>query len=104
MSVKRPWQELRTVLVSILESNNVYYQAPSKEQMRYPAILFERDHMDVERANNKLYAQNNKYKLTYIDPLPTDTVQEKLLKLPYCTHDRHYTSDGLHYDVFTIYF
>ena len=55
-------------------------------------------------ADNRLYLQNNKYTVTYVDALQTDTVPYALLALPNCSHDRHYTSDNLHHDVFTIYF
>lgn len=104
MSEKKPWQDLRAILVALLGSDNVYYQAPSKERMRYPCIIFERDYINTVKADNKLYSQNNRYILTYVDPLPTDVIQEKLLKLPFCTHDRHFTNDNLHHDVFTIYY
>lgn len=104
MSNRKPWQDLRKVFIQILGTNNVYYQAPSKEKMSYPAIIFERDRMDTVKADNYLYSQNNRYTVTYVNPLPTSAVQEELLKLPYCTHDRHFTSDNLHHDVFTIYY
>lgn len=104
MSENKSWQSLRSIFVAILGSDYVYYQAPSKEKMHYPCIIFERDRMESVRANNALYSQNNRYTVIYVDPLPTNNVQEELLKLPFCTHDRHYTSDNLHHDVFTIYY
>lgn len=104
MSEKKSWQNLRLLLVEVLGSDYVYYQAPSKEKMHYPCIIFERDRLDSVRADNKLYSQNNRYTITYVDPLPTTEVQGKLLMLPFCTHDRHFTNDNLHHDVFTIYY
>lgn len=101
---KRDWRELRALLVEILGSENVYYQPPSKEKLHYPAIIFERSDMGKINADNKLYLQNNRYTVTYIDPLQTDRVPYALLAIRGSSHDRHFTSDNLHHDVFTIYF
>ncbi len=101
---KRDWRDLRAILVNILGSDNVYYQPPSKEKIHYPAIIFERDSIGKIDADNRMYLQNNRYTITYVDALQTDRVPYALLALPSCSHDRHFTSDNLHHDVFTIYF
>lgn len=95
-------KELQSKLEELLGSRNVYYQAPSK--MEYPCIKYSKKKPDTKHANNKVYFRLNYYELIVIDRKPDNPVIEKLLELPYCTYDRHYTGDNLNHDVLTIYF
>ena len=97
-------ENLQTILESLLGSENVYYQPPETIKMRYPAIRYNRSRMDSKYANNKKYSMMDCYELTVISRLPDDPVIKKLLQLPYCSYDRHYESDNLNHDVFTLYF
>lgn len=96
--------ELQDLLESIIGNENVYYNPPSNTSMNYPAIKFEPYKIDTLRANNKLYKANVCYSITVISRLPNDNTVEKLLSLPMCSFDRHYTYDGLNHDVLKLYY
>ena len=96
--------ELHNVLVKILGSNNVYFQPPANVRMKYPAILYSRNDMNNQHADNIPYVQKMGYQIVYISKDPDDPVVQKIAGLPYCRYDRHYNSDNLNHDVFSIYF
>ena len=94
--------DLQTTLETLLGSRNVYFQPPSSIKMSYPAIVYSRKNVTLLRANDNIYSQLPEYELTLIDPDPDSEFIEKLLQLPYCRFDRHFTSDNLNHDVFSI--
>lgn len=96
--------ELQTKLEELLGSRNVYYQPPATIQMSYPAIVYSKELYDIKTANDYIYLKKKRYSLTVIDRRPDNPVIEKLMELPLCGYDRHYTSDNLHHDVLTIYY
>jgi len=83
---------------------HVYFQQPSNVQMAYPCILYMRDSADTEFADNKPYRYTQRYMVTVIDEDPDSVIPAKLAALPQCTYDRHYVADGLHHDVYHLYF
>lgn len=97
-------RELQTLLEEILGSRNVYYQPPPSIMMRYPAIVYSRYDIENFHANNHVYAQKVAYSVTVIDKNPDSEYVKKISMLPLCSYDRHYVSDNLNHDVFTLYF
>lgn len=96
--------ELQTLLENILGSRNVYYQPPASVSMKYPAIIYSRDNIRNTFAGNRVYAQALAYSITVIDKNPDSEIVKKVSQLPMCTFDRHYVSDNLNHDVFTLFF
>lgn len=96
-------ESLQSKLEEILGSRNVYYQPPESLKINYPAIIYNREKIDIKRANNKNYIKNNRYALIHIDKKPDSPVIDSLLELPYCSHDRHYKSDNMNCDALTLY-
>lgn len=96
--------ELQILLEETLGSRNVYYQPPASLKMNYPAIVYKRARAETEYADNNPYRARKKYQLTLIDRNPDSPTFDKMLMLPMCRHDSHFTSDGLNHDVFTITF
>lgn len=94
---------LQTKFEEILGSRNVYYQPPASVKMKYPAIVYRRKNIETRFANNVVYMQSSSYEVVLIDKNPDSEFVDKILRLPYCSYDRHYTSDNLNHDVFTIY-
>lgn len=94
--------DLQTILEELLGSRNVYFQPPASIKMKYPAIVYSRKNLSLIHANNHVYGQLPEYEVTLIDPDPDSVFIEKLLQLPYCRFDRHFTSDDLNHDVFSI--
>lgn len=96
--------ELHEVLCEILGSRNVYFQPPASVKMQYPAIVYSRSNIENTHADNTVYLQGWCYEIVVIDANPDSEYVEKISKLPFCSFDRHYTSDNLNHDVFTLYF
>lgn len=96
--------DLQTELERILGSRNVYFQPPSSVRMQYPAIVYSRKDVDGRFANDKVYRKLPCYEMILIDKNPDSTFVDKLLDLQYCSFDRHYESDNLNHDAFTIYY
>lgn len=96
--------ELQTLLEEILGSRNVYYQPPESVKLSYPCILYLKSTIDTTYANNRSYMHKTRYMVTHIDKHPDSKVLDKLISLPMCSFDRHFTADNLNHDSFYIYF
>ena len=96
--------DLQNILEELLGSRNVYYQPPESLKMSYPAIVYSRKTIDNSYANNSVYKQNYAYEITVIDKNPDSEIVNKVSKLPTCRFDRHFKSDNLNHDVFTLYY
>lgn len=72
--------------------------------MEYPAIVYSRDDIENTSANNKPYIQSTAYNVIVIDANPDSEIVDRISKLPMCIFDRHYASDNLNHDSFTLYF
>ena len=99
-----PRLQLQSLLEEILETGNVYFQPPNKLALSYPCIVYKRDQMDAEYADNTLYRNHTRYQVTVIDPDPDGAVRAKIAALPLCAFNRFYTSDNLNHDVFNLFF
>lgn len=97
-------EELHEILCEALGSRNVYFQPPESIKMKYPAIVYSRDDIDNSFANDSVYMQSLAYSVTVIDSDPDSEIVDKVSKLPRCQYDRHYKSDNLNHDMFTIYY
>lgn len=96
--------DLQTMLEKLLGSQNVYYQPPESIKMSYPAIVYSRENIENEHADDNVYMQKCFYKVTVIDDDPDSKIVSKVSKLPACRFNRHYTSDNLNHDTFILYY
>lgn len=96
--------DLQTFLENLLGSRNVYYQPPESIKMSYPAIVYERDNIRNEFANNFVYMQSHSYQITVIDYDPDSEIVKRVSALPMCSFSRHFVSDNLNHDVFRLYY
>ena len=96
--------DLQVKLERILGSRNVYYQPPESVKINYTAIVYSRNDIDVNYADDKSYMNTNRYEIIVIDKRPDNDAIGQILMLPHCSFDRHYTSDNLHHDVLTLYY
>lgn len=97
-------ERLQALLESLLGSRNVYFQPPESVKLQYPCIVYERSNIRTDPADNRTYRKRNRYTVTVIDKDPDSLVPGKLQELGYCGFDRHFTSDQMNHDVFTLYF
>lgn len=98
------WQNLRDLLKSILQSDNVYFQPPPSIKIEYPCIIFNRESDQSVKADNNRYTSMYRYSIIYIRRTHDTEIPESILELPLCSYDRFYTSDGLNHDAFSIYY
>lgn len=96
--------ELHELLCETLGSRHVYFQPPDSVKMKYPAIVYSRSNISNKFANDSVYKQSLAYAVTVIGEDPDSEIVEKVSRLPMCSFDRHFTSDNLNHDVFTIYY
>lgn len=99
---RRP--NLHTELVELLGNKNVYFQPPPTVQMHYPAIVYSRSNINAKYANNAVYTNDVAYQIIVIDKDPDSEIVMRVANFPKCRFDRHYVSDNLNHDVFTIYY
>ena len=97
-------EDLQTMLENLIGSRNVYFDPPQSVRMKYPAIVYSRNGIDNLHANNLVYGQFNSYSLTVIDEHPDGELYRKVSKLPRCKWNRHFKSDNLNHDEFTLYY
>lgn len=81
----------------------VYFQPPENTIMKYPAIRYSRYDIEAYHADNAPYIVSTGYQITLIDPNPDSEFVEQIMMIPGCRFDRHYESDNLNHDVFTMY-
>lgn len=96
--------KLHDLLCGALGSRYVYFQPPESIKIKYPAIVYSRNDIDNRFANDGVYSQQTSYSVTVIDEDPDSEIVTRVSQLPTCRFDRHYTSEGLNHDVFTIYY
>lgn len=96
--------KLHELLCEALGSRQVYFQPPETVKMKYPAIVYSRNDISNRHANDDVYMQSPSYSITVIDKNPDSDIVDKVSLLPRCRFDRHYTSDNLNHDTFTIYY
>lgn len=85
-------------------SHNVYFQAPTTVQIKYPALIYERSSGMSRHADNSLYDFKQRYTVTIIDPNPDSVILQYIVAMPLCRYDRHYVVNNLHHDVFDLYY
>jgi hypothetical protein len=96
--------ELHETLCKILGTRNVYFQPPESVSMKYPSIVYERNDEKNGFADNMLYIRKKRYKVTVIDKNPDSETPDRVLLLPTCVFDRHFTADNLNHDVYNLYY
>lgn len=96
--------ELHELFATMLGTRNVYFQPPSTIKMKYPAIVYVREDIDNDFANNNVYMQSHIYRVTVIDEDPDSEIVEEVSKLPTCRFNRHYAADNLNHDVFILHY
>jgi hypothetical protein len=96
--------DLQTLLASLVDGVHVYFQPPPNVQMIYPAIVYNRDNLATEFADNLPYSNEFRWQVMVIDADPDSPLHDKLIQMPKMRFVRHYTSENLNHDIYTIYF
>lgn len=96
--------DLHERLIDLLGSSQVYFQPPPTVQMKYPCIVYKRDNIHTDFADDQPYTMKKRYLVTVIDQNPDSIIHEKVGSLPLCVYDRFYTADNLNHDVYRLFF
>ena len=83
---------------------HVYFQPKENTRILYPCIVYKRSRIDTTFACNMPYAQTKEYTVMAIDRNPDSPLPDMIAALPMCVFDRHYVTENLYHDVFTICF
>lgn len=100
----RPRTDFQTLLESTLGHRRVYFQAPEATRLQPPYVVYDRESVDSDHADDIRYRSKIRYNVQLISNKADDPAWEQLHNLPYSSFDRHYISEQLHHDIFTIYF
>lgn len=95
--------ELSAKLKAALGNSNTYFKEPPDNKMSYPCIVYDRDNVSTQHADNKPYRNAQRYQVTLISQDPDEPAYDRILALEYCAFSRSFPSSGLHHDVFVIY-
>lgn len=96
--------EVDEMLRNIVGQKRLYFQPPASMKMQYPCIRYSRYNIENSFANGKVYKQSHKYEIIVIDEDPDSGIVFEVSKIPGIKHDRHYESNNLNHDVFTLYY
>lgn len=94
---------LRKVMKGVSGVENVYFQPPENLLLKYPAIVYSISDIRNRPADDMVYSQFTFYDLTVIDKNPDSLLVYAVASLPRCKFGRHYKSDNLNHDTFTIF-
>ncbi len=96
----------RSELHDLLETlaPNVYFQPPPTLAMSYPCIVYQRDYILDQHADNEPYSSVKRYQVTVLARDPDNTIVDAVKRLAMCTYDRFFTANGLNHDVFKVFF
>jgi hypothetical protein len=96
----------RLQLQSLLEliTPHVYFQPPPNIHLEYPCIVYARDGVESQYAENGLYLHTKRYMVTVIDQNPDTPLSDKVEELPLCKFDRFYATEDLNHYVFNLFF
>ena len=96
--------DFQTFLETFKGDKNVYFQPPPSVQMKYEAIVYSLNDINVHYADDIKYKSMKRYSVIAISKNPDSELCDKLLTLPYSELDRFYTADNLNHWVITLYF
>ena len=114
--MERRSDQLIAELMDLLGTDKVYFQpAPDFSEnsepviltgIEYPCFMIKRTMAYQPKADDRTYLFRPGYDVTYINrDEPDDEMIYKVVKhFKICNYQRHYVSDNLHHDLFTIYY
>ena len=97
-------ERLGDIFEEMLGSQNVYFQPPSDNKIKYPCVMFELSYINIAFACNKPYIKIPRWSVTLIDKNPRSPYVEQISDLEGVSFDRHYNANGLNHWVYNIYF
>ena len=82
-----------------------YFQPPETLKMEYPCIVYEKDGIKLEHADNIRYLKMDRYTLKLIHRDPDNELPYKLLEhFEYISYGQRYIANNLYHDTLTLYY
>lgn len=72
--------------------------------MQYPCIVYARDYVKKQHADNGPYKSQKRYQVTVIDRDPDSTLPDLVGELPSCNYERFFTAENLNHDIFKLFY
>ena len=83
---------------------NVYFQPPSNVNLQYPCIVYNKEAMEGNHANNNFYTLRQPYQVTVIDRDPESKIATEILRSIRPSNSvREFTQDNLHHSVLRLH-
>lgn len=96
--------DLHNKLVSILGTNNVYYQPPENLKMTYPCIRYNLTKVNAVKASDSVHILHPRYEIMLISTKNMDSLSVRILcEIPQTIMERVYISDGMYHYVYSHY-
>lgn len=106
MSTKTNRIEFHNVLLTLfgtdLPQGHLYFQPPENIQIEYPAVIYSRNNIKNNSADDLVYSQGTEYQVTVVDKNPDSVLVNKLSKFPTSRYSRHFSTTNINHDVFII--
>lgn len=96
--------ELQKKFEDLLGNKNVYYQPPESFKLKYPCIVYNRDYIDTDYADDCSYRKQMAYEVLLIEKYPDSDFSMQIKAIPYCSFERFYISDNLYHTAFRLYY
>lgn len=96
--------QLHQVLRDLLGNDNVYFQAPPNNVMKYPCVIYNVDDVVIQHADNRAYKSTDRYQLMFIERDPDAQLWRGALELPLSDFVRAYPADNLHHTLINLHF
>ena len=92
--------------------SHVYFEPPQNVTLEYPCAVVRMGTISSRNANNRVYKLNNTYEIIYIRRQFDDNMVNVILvgdanhapPFSMIRHIRHYTAEGLHHDLYKLYY
>lgn len=98
-------KELREIQEANWGYQHTYFEPTEEVRMKYNAIVYKRNDLNVRRANNRSYSIRNGYQVTVISRDPEDPVPVAIQDhFERCAPGRFFMKDNLYHFPFTIYY
>lgn len=96
--------QLQSLLETLLGTDKVYFQTPPNIEMEYPCIVYNVDQASTDFADNFPYRNTKRYQVTVIALDPDSIIPDKIAALPMTLFNRNFVANGLHHNVYLLYF
>lgn len=87
------------------KAKDVYFQPPETIHMSYPAIVYELDGIQDNKANNYTYFSGRRYSIEFMTRDPDSRlIDQFLMEFKFCNFSRSFVSNNLNHYIFTLYY